>query len=61
MDIVFFPIPPISRKQPQSRLTNPFEEPPAPEDTVIPDVANAGDAFRDAYFALQARLRRHDR
>jgi hypothetical protein len=46
-------IPPISRKQPQMRIANPFEEPPAPEDTTIGDVPKAGDAFRDAYFALR--------
>ena len=46
-------LPAITRKQPQSRLSNPFEEPPAPADTVIDEVAHAGEAFRDAYFALR--------
>jgi hypothetical protein len=46
-------IPPITRKQPPNRIANPFEEPPPPEDSVIPDVAFVDDAFRDAYFSLQ--------
>jgi hypothetical protein len=45
-------IPPISRKKAQSRIASPFGE--APEETTIPDVAYAGNAFRDAYFGLQA-------
>ena len=44
-------IPPISRKQGQSRIASPFGE--APEESAIPDVPYAGEAFRDAYFNLQ--------
>jgi hypothetical protein len=44
-------IPPISRKKSQSRIASPFGE--APEETTVPDVAYAGEAFREAYFGLQ--------
>ncbi len=44
-------IPPISRKKGQSRIANPFGD--APEETTIPDVPYAGEAFRDAYFNLK--------
>lgn len=44
-------VPPIARRQ-SGIATNPFE--PAPEvETSIPDVPHAGEAFRDAFFALQ--------
>ncbi len=44
-------VPPIARRQ-SGVSTNPFE--PAPEvETPVPDVPHAGEAFRDAYFALQ--------
>ncbi len=45
-------IPPISRKKAQSRIASPYAE-TTPEETTVPDVAHAGDAFRDAYFGLQ--------
>ncbi|MGZ3485280.1 MAG: hypothetical protein ACXVBY_00215 [Isosphaeraceae bacterium] len=46
-------IPPITRSQTSFMPTSMFEPSPVAE-TPIPDVPHAGEAFRDAYFGLQA-------
>ena len=46
-------IPPITRSQTSFMPTSMFEPSPVVE-TPIPDVPHAGEAFRDAYFGLQA-------
>ena len=46
-------IPPITRSQTSFMPTSMFEPSPVVE-TPIPDVPQAGEAFRDAYFGLQA-------
>ena len=46
-------IPPITRSQASFMPTSMFEPSPVVE-TPIPDVSHAGEAFRDAYFGLQA-------
>ena len=46
-------IPPITRSQTSFMPTSMFEPNPVVE-TPIPDVPHAGEAFRDAYFGLQA-------
>jgi peptidyl-prolyl cis-trans isomerase D len=45
-------IPPVSRLQP-NYIPNPFTAPGATVETPIPEVPNAGEAFRDALFGLR--------